>query len=127
MLKQNLVILFLLFSLLSRSQSISNNIQAKIDLLGLHGLNELGSKKNAKLLIAFCDKNDDNLVLPEYYLEKLLVLQYEFIEKNNLDNFKIKLAFPLASIYHDQSKFDKETHRSMGKFQKFQNTFKDKK
>ncbi len=26
-----------------------------------------------------------------------------------------------------QSKFDKETHRSMGKFQKFQNTFKDKK
>jgi len=26
-----------------------------------------------------------------------------------------------------QSKFDKDTHRSMGKFQKFQNSFKDKK
>jgi len=25
-----------------------------------------------------------------------------------------------------QSKFDKDTHRSMGKFAKFQNTFKDK-
>jgi len=108
MLKQKLVFLFLLFSLLCVSQSISKKLQAKIDLLGLHGVNLVANKKNAQVLINFCDNNEDNLVLPEYYLEKLLVLQFEFIETNNLDNYKIKLAFPLASIYHDQSKFDKE-------------------
>lgn len=108
MLKRSLFFSFLFLSLIALSHPITKNIQAKIDQLGLHGVDVQASLQNTKLLIAFCDTSDDNLILPNYYLENLLALQYQFVQKNNLEAYKLKLAYPLASIYHDQSKFEKE-------------------
>jgi len=108
MLKRNFIFLFLFFSLLASSQSISKKTQTKIDQLGLHGVDMVASEKNVKLLISFCDTNTDNLIFPNYYLENLLALQYQFAKKYKLEEYQLKLAYPLASIYHDQSKFSKE-------------------
>ena len=108
MLKRYLVFLFLLISLLATTQPITKKIQDKIDQIGLHGVDVIASEKNVKLLVAFCDTSTDNLIFPNYYLENLLALQYQFAQKNNLEEYRLKLAYPLASIYHDQSKFSKE-------------------
>jgi len=108
MLKCFFVFLFLFFSLLAASQSISKNTQTKIDQIGLHGVDMVASEKNVKLLISFCDTSTDNLIFPNYYLENFLALQYQFAKKNKLEEYQLKLAYPLASIYHDQSKFSKE-------------------
>ena len=108
MLKRYLVFLFLLISLLATTQPITKKTQDKIDQIGLHGVDVIASEKNVKLLIAFCDTSTDNLIFPNYYLENLLALQYQFAKNNNLKECQLKLAYPLASIYHDQTKFDKE-------------------
>ena len=84
MLKRYLVFLFLLISLLATTQPITKKIQDKIDQIGLHGVDVIASEKNVKLLVAFCDTSTDNLIFPNYYLENLLALQYQFSQKNNL-------------------------------------------
>ncbi len=106
--KQVLLLLILLHSLMAFSYPIPKNLQTKIDQMGLHGVDMVASKKNVLLLISFCDTSTNNLVLPNFYFENLLALQYNFVQKNNLQEYQLKLAYPLASIYHDQSKFEKE-------------------
>ena len=106
MFRFSLILFFILFSLSSREQAFSPEIQQKLTPLGLGNIVGKSPELNPQRLLKVWDSVPNNFAfLPVVVWGNLFKEQFRMAEQNKQSYWMLKLGLPLAYINHDQTKF----------------------